>query len=223
MTGKGGFTLRADASLQVFRQRLFDLDIRLDDRFPGSTCPMACNKAPSSGEARRFSPIGMIVCTEPLTEGARSKNGCALQILQGAGYDLGGRGGTAVDEHDQRLAIGQVSRACVEAAGIIGVTATGRNDLAALQKGVGDIDRLIEKSTRIEAQVKDKALQLVGRYFLLDLGDRRFEVIIGLFREGDDPQIADIAFDAGLDRANCDDFANDAELDRLVRPPCAGW
>ena len=50
----------------------------------------------------------------------------------------------------------------VVALGLLGVAAAGRDDLAALEEGVGDRDRLVEQAAGIVAQVEDEALQLVA-------------------------------------------------------------
>ena len=58
----------------------------------------------------------------------------------------------------------------VEALGLLGVAAASRDDLALVQEGVGDRDRLIEQAARIVAQVDDEALELVAA---LRCSDRR--------------------------------------------------
>ena len=98
-----------------------------------------------------------------LAERARADHGRALVVLQRAGHDFRGRGRAAVDQHDHRLALGQVAGAGVEALGLLGVAAAGRDDLAPLQERVRHRDRLIEQAARIVAQVEDEALELVGR------------------------------------------------------------
>jgi hypothetical protein len=45
----------------------------------------------------------------PLAKGSRAENGCTFVILQGACHDLGGRGRTAIDQHDHRLALGEIA------------------------------------------------------------------------------------------------------------------
>ena len=48
------------------------------------------------------------------------------------------------------------------ALGFLGVAAAGRDDLAAIEEGVGNRHRFLQQSAGIVAQVDDVALQLVG-------------------------------------------------------------
>ena len=82
-------------------------------------------------------------------------------ILQRAGDDFRRRSRTAVDQDDDRLALGQVARAGVEALGLLGITAPGGNDLAPVQERVRDRNRLIEQAARIVAQIDDETFDLV--------------------------------------------------------------
>jgi hypothetical protein len=82
-------------------------------------------------------------------------------ILQRTGDDFRGRSRTAVDQDDQRLALGQVARPGVEALGFLGIAATCRNDLAPIEERVRDRDRLIQEAPRIVAQIDDEAFDLV--------------------------------------------------------------
>ena len=84
-----------------------------------------------------------------------------MQVLQRAGDDLGGRGRAAVDQHHQRLAVGEVeARARREGLILIGVAAAGRDDLALGEERVDDLDRLGEQPARVVAQIEDIALEL---------------------------------------------------------------
>ena len=51
----------------------------------------------------------------------------------------------------------------VEALGLVGTAAAGRDDLAVVEEGVGDGDRLVEQAAGVVAQVDDVALDLVRR------------------------------------------------------------
>ena len=82
-------------------------------------------------------------------------------VLQGAGHDLRGRGGAAIDQDDDRLALGQVAALGVVALRLVRVAAARGDDLAAIEECVGDRDRLVEQAAGIVAQVEDVALQLV--------------------------------------------------------------
>ena len=65
--------------------------------------------------ARRGQAQGAVVLAErndgldrALAEGARAEQRRALVVLQGAGHDFRSRGRAAVDQHHQRLAMGEV-------------------------------------------------------------------------------------------------------------------
>src|SRR5262249_58338421 len=77
-------------------------------------------------------------------------------------HDFRGRGRAAIDQHDDRLVLGEIACARIEALGFLGGSAARRHDLALLQERGGDRDRLIEQSTRIVAQGDDEALELVA-------------------------------------------------------------
>src|SRR5215469_11350520 len=76
----------------------------------------------------------------------------------------------------------RIARARVEALRFLGVAPARRHDLALLQEGVGDRDRLIEQSAGVVAQVDDVALELVaglgGK-----VGDRLLQAFGGLLVE----------------------------------------
>src|SRR6266436_305179 len=100
-------------------------------------------------------------------------------ILQRAGYDLGGGSRAAVDENNQRLALGEVPRARVESLGLLRTAAASRYDLACLEERIRHRDRLIEQPAGIVAQIDDKALEFVvglGR----EVSDRLFQAIRSL-------------------------------------------
>ena len=158
----------------------------------------------------------MIVWTEPLPKERVPRTVARFRSCRAPATISDAEAEPPLIEHDHRLAVRQIARAGIEAAGFVGIAAAGRDHFAALQESVGDVDRLIEQTARIEAQVEHIALELVGRNFRLDLLDRLLQVVIGLFGEGDDAEIADIAFDARLDGANGDDVADDRQFDRLV-------
>ncbi len=137
-------------------------------------------------------------------------------ILQRTSYDFRRTGRTAIDEHDHRLAISQITLARIEARHILRITTTGRNDFALVEEGIGNSDSLIEQTTRVEAQVKHIALELIARELFLNVLDRLLEVIRSLFGEGNHTQIADIILDARTNGLNLDHSTVDLERDRLV-------
>ena len=108
-------------------------------------------------------PIGMIVCTEPLPKERVPSTVARRWSCKRAGDDLGSRGRAAVDQHDHRLAVDQIAGTRAEALHLLGMPAAGGDDLAALQEGVGDEDRLVEQAAGIAAEIEDEALQLVFR------------------------------------------------------------
>ena len=117
-------------------------------------------------------------------------------ILERVRHNFGSRGGAAVDQHDDRLVLGEVARARIEPLGFLGVAAARRHDLALLQERVGDGDRLIEQSARIVAQIDDEALELVAGLGG-EVGDRLFQALGGLLVELGDADKADVvAFEA---------------------------
>src|SRR5262249_41965727 len=151
-----------------------------------------------------------------LAERARADDRRAPVILERTRHDFRGRGRTAVDQHDDRLVLGEVARARVEPLGFLGIAAARRHDLALLQERIGDRDRLIEQSARIVAQVDDKALELVAGLGG-EAGDRLFQALGGLLVElGDADKTDVVAFEARTYRAHLNARAGDGDLDRLV-------
>src|SRR6202020_3114141 len=43
---------------------------------------------------------------------------------------------------------------------LVGISAAGRNDIAVIDEGVGDLDRLVEQPPGIVAQIEDVAFQI---------------------------------------------------------------
>src|SRR5919201_6603756 len=87
---------------------------------------------------------------------------------------------------------------CVSSAG-----GRGGHDLALLQEGIGDGDRLIEQSAGVVAQVDDEALRLgLGREIVVELGD------------ADKADI--VAFESRAHRPHLDAGTGDGDLDRLL-------
>ena len=64
-----------------------------------------------------------------------------------------------------------------------GVTAAGRDHLAARHEGARHRDRLIKQAAGIVAEVDDIACELVLRDFLRDVGDRLVQAVGGLLVE----------------------------------------
>ena len=94
-------------------------------------------------------------------------------VLERAGDDLGRRGAAGVDQHDDRQAVGHVARLGVEALDIVLVAAALGDDLAAVEEGVADLDRLVEQAAGVGAQVDDIAERLAAGG-LVDRGQRGF-------------------------------------------------
>ncbi|KAF8254225.1 hypothetical protein BKP31_11280 [Streptococcus pneumoniae] len=137
-------------------------------------------------------------------------------VLQCAGDNLRCAGGTAIDHDDHRLAIDQIARTGIEAGDVLRIAAAGRDDLALVEEGVGDGNRLVQQAAGVKAQIEHKALELVGGNLALNVLDRLLQVFEGLFGEGNDPDITDIVLDAVFDGLYLDDIAHDGQLDRLV-------
>ncbi len=98
-----------------------------------------------------------------LAERGHAQDGGAVMVLQRAGHDLRRRGGAGIDQHNHRLAVGDVAGMGVVAAGVLGVAAAGRDHFAGGQEIVGDLHRLVEQTARIVAQVENVALDARGR------------------------------------------------------------
>src|SRR6266446_3408306 len=112
----------------------------------------------------------------------------------------------------------KVTRARIEPLGFLGGAAARRHDLAPLQEGVGDRDRLIEQSARIVAQVDDEALELVAGLGG-EVGDHLLQVLRRLLvelRDADKPDI--VAFEPRTHGTHLDARAGDGNLDRLFLP-----
>jgi hypothetical protein len=100
-------------------------------------------------------------------------------ILQGAGHDLRCRRRAAIDQHDERLAAGEVARLGVETLGLVRIAAPDRYDLATLQERVGHRNRLIQKSARVVAQIENITLDALRRYFRGECLDRLVQPLGG--------------------------------------------
>ena len=174
--------------------------------------------------ARRGQPQRAIVLAErddrlhrALAERTGADQRRALVVLQRAGNDLRSRRRAAVDEHHHGLALGNVDRPRIVTLRFIRVPSTRRNDLAALEEGVGDGHRLVEQAAGIVAQIENVALELVARHFLLELLHRGLQAIVGLLVELRDPDIADVvAFLARANRLDLDDRARELDLELLL-------
>ena len=155
-----------------------------------------------------------------LAERARADQRRALVILQGAGHDFRRRRRAAIDEHHQRFAARQIAAGLgVEALRLVGRAAAGRDDLAPVDERVDDVDRLVEQSARIVAQIQDVALELVGRNLAMQLVHRALQAVLGLLGELSDADVADVAvLDMRAHRLDVDEIADDGEvLDLLLR------
>src|SRR6202034_3694960 len=150
-------------------------------------------------------------------EGPRANERGTLVVLQRAGDDLRRRSRTAVDENDHRLALGHVARPRIEALRLLRVAPARRHDLALVEEGVGDRDRLIEQAARVVAQIDDVALDLVGAELAAEIIDRLLQAVGGLLVELRDAYIPDvIAFGVRTHRFHANDVAHDRQIDRLV-------
>src|SRR6185369_46180 len=96
--------------------------------------------------------------------------------------------------------------------------ATLRDDLAAIEEVVGDIDRLVEQSAGVGAKVDDIAERLAaGR--LVDTDQRSLGLLRDVAGEGVDVDVADTVLDLPLHRAKLDPLAIHGDVERLV----AAW
>src|SRR5262249_496561 len=123
-------------------------------------------------------------------------------------------GRASIDQHDNRLAIGDITRLCVGPVAFAGVAALGQHNRALLQESVGNCDRLIEKPAWIIAQVDHIALEL-GAYPLLQVFDSLLYIFVGIVAlERLDFDPADIALGTILDWIDTDDVPDDLGLKR---------
>src|SRR5579864_327480 len=187
MAAQRGFAPCVGPRLQLVRHVLQHLDIGHDalglDRLAGRRVV-----------ARRGQAQRAIAAAErndglhrSLAERAGADQRRALVVLQRAGDDFRRRSRAAIDQDDERLALGEVARMRRAALGFLGVAAAGRDDLAALEERVGDRDRLLQEPARIVAQVDDVALDLVAD-LVLQIGDFLLQALGGLLVEGGDAE-----------------------------------
>ena len=113
-------------------------------------------------------------------------------ILQRTGDDFRSRRRATIDKDDHRLALGQVARTRIVAHRFLRITAPGRNDFAAVEEAIDDVDRLVEQTARIVAQVENIAFELGGRDIVLEFLNRRANTLKRLFVELGDSNVADI-------------------------------
>src|SRR4051812_37759606 len=171
MTPEARLTLgRSVFALKVRRQLLFDDRIGVDaarlDRATGGRVVARGRKPQRPLAAERHDRLDRSLAERP-----RADDRGALLILKGAGDDLRSRSRAAVDEHDDWLGVAQIAALGVEALRLIGMTAAGRDDLAAIEEGIGHRDRLVEQAARIVAKIDNVALEL-RTCLLLDRGNR---------------------------------------------------
>src|SRR5712691_238610 len=216
MAAQRRLAARLDLALELFGQILNELDIGRD--------ALGLNRAPGGGEVARGRELERTVGSDrdhrlhrALAERAAAEDRRTLVILQRAGDNFGCRRRAAVDQNDQRLAVGDVARPRIVPLGVFGIAAAGRDDFAALEERIGDRDRLIEKSTAVIAEVDDVSLELVGGHVAVHVGDARLQLLKrALALEACDTEITHVAaFDTGTHVLDRDDFADDLHLDRL--------
>ena len=131
---------------------------------------------------------------EALAEGGLADDEGAVVVLQGAGDDLSGGGGVAVDQDDDGVLVG-AGFAVGGAVDLVGegAAALGDDDLALLEKLVGDIDGLVEQAAGVVAQIEDEAVQGAGG---LEVVERVAHLAAGGLHEVGDVDVAD----AGLEQ-----------------------
>ncbi len=91
----------------------------------------------------------------------------------------------------------------------------GRDDLALVEKGVGNRDGLVEQTARIVAQVDDDADHGVADLFLQRV-QLTLEFLFGLLTELVDADVGDIALEVAADRADLDDRTGDRDVEILI-------
>ena len=114
------------------------------------------------------------------------------------------------------LTPGEIARARMEALGLRGDAAAGRDNLALLKECIGDRDRLIEQPAGIVAQIDNEALELIAGLGS-EVGNRFFQAIRGLLVELSNANEADIiTVHPRADRAQADEFARNRNFKWLV-------
>ena len=108
-----------------------------------------------------------------LAERALAQDHCAAVILQRPGDDLGCGGAADVRQDDDGQAVCHVSRLGIIALDIVLFAPALGNDLTAVEEGVANLDRFVERAARIGAKVDDVAERVAaGR--LVDASQRSF-------------------------------------------------
>src|SRR5207248_1362180 len=110
---------------------------------------------------------------QALAERVLTQNPSAVVILDSAGDDLSGRGGEAVDQHDDGVVMTAVALA--GGVGLLGRGASAMGDyyLPLAQEAVGDGDALIQQAAGVVAQIENQALDIVLTQHLQVLFDLR--------------------------------------------------
>ena len=94
-----------------------------------------------------------------LAEGGAAHERRAVIILEGAGDDLGGRGGAAVHQHHDRRALQRIARRRAHFEFRFGRAALGAHDQARIEKRIRHRHGRFEHAARIVAQVEHQSLQ----------------------------------------------------------------
>src|SRR5258706_9201836 len=182
MATKACLTLRCESRhllLHLFRQFWFDHVVRRDsrslDRAPRWRV-IPCRRKPQAAiRAERDHRLH-----RAFTEGSSPDNLGTLMILESPGYDFGSRCGPAIDEHDNRFPVSNVSGLCIGAAAFACITALREHDGAFIQESIRDCDRLIEKAAWIVPKVDNVTLK-PRAYALLHVVDGLLHILVGVF------------------------------------------
>ena len=139
----------------------------------------------------------------------------AAVVLQRAGDDFRGRCGAGIDQHDHRQAVRHVARPRIITLDVILVAAALGDDFAAFEEGIADVDRLVEQTPGVRAQIDDIAQwPPAGR--LVDRQQGRLGLVRDIAREAVDVDDPDAVLNLPFDRAKLDPLAVHGELERLV-------
>src|SRR6266516_7695488 len=117
VSAQRSFAARVSARFELLGHLLQYLDVGRDalrlDRAAGGG-EVTCGGQPKRPIAGAERSDGL---HRALAERARADDGRAPVILQRTRHNFGGRGGAAIDQHDDRLALGEVARARIESLG----------------------------------------------------------------------------------------------------------
>ncbi len=149
-----------------------------------------------------------------LTETLCTDQHGAMVVLQCTCHDLGSRGRTVIDQHDQRHTVQLIAGLRLEGKVASGAR-LGADNPAPVEEQVGHRDSLVEQAARVVAQIKHCTIQMPTGLFFQRI-DIRLEQLASAFLELGDAQIGIArSHEIALHGLHLDDVAHDPDLQRL--------